>query len=88
MTCQPVYKQVRVKVEAARDHAFTGVILEESGGPSHTGLVFKRSIVLMHRMTRNERYEPKRSMRGDPNLMTQHRETSLNSGKVRRGGVG
>ena len=84
----PTSKQVRAKVETARDHAFTGVILEEGGGPSHTGLVFKRSIVLTHRMTRNERYEPKRSTRGDPNLMTQHRETCLHSGEVRRNGIG
>ena len=68
----PTRKQVRVKVEAARDHAFTVVVLKEGGRPPCAGLVFKRSIVLTHRMARNERYEPKRSMRGDPNLMTQH----------------
>ena len=84
----PTSKQVRVKVEASRDNAFTGVVLKESGGPPCAGLVFKRSIVLTHRMARNERNEPKRNMRGDPNLMTKHRETSLNSGKIRRGSVG
>ena len=70
MRNMPARKQVRIQVEAARDHAFTRVILKEGGSPLSTRLVFKHSIVLSpRRMARNEGDEAKRSMRGDPDFM-------------------
>jgi hypothetical protein len=65
----PTREQVRIQVEAARNHTFTRVVLKEGGSPLGTGLVLERSIVLSPRMARNERDEAERSVRGDSDFM-------------------